>query len=826
MGDSKCSVKRTLLEARESHLKAYQTARKERLHLQAGLSEEMMGEVASKHLSARVRERKGRTQITELKEGGSSVTGVKQILGAASEYFRKIFGGDRRTDFTSWDFSPTWCLSEGAAEALTAEWPEQEVKAAFAAMAKNKSPGGDGPPKELFEAHWDLLGESFMVMAKSFEQTAFLPMELKEAAVEREQLGLSKDEQRLNYLVGLFLTEGDVLKKELMELAAELPLRADSFEAHEKLFKLWKGRSARSKQTCECLSRSPLCTRVAAGTREEILLERVVFNKNILLRGTTPIGGQKAAKELFDLRLGELFTREVSGDLVQKSMVELAAEVGSSGAAKLALKALGCLPALCTPAYDQMMDASYRGGGARGGEREVLQQNGSWDEEDDAWMARTARKHKRQFHGEEEEEEDEEWKREEEEQERGVEEEISLTTGKVVEQRSGCLRCCPSLLLLSLGLLAGAAIAAGISLLFPWRAVSLITSYASTDTLVKSQGALTFLVVGDWGRNGDYNQSLVAEAMGRVAAKIDSSFVISTGDNFYEDGLTDSSDPQFTSSFSEIYQAPSLRTQWYAVLGNHNYHGNPSGDPALCLRHPQLTSCLCNPSSCPACFMPVLGNHDYHGNPEAQLDPALCLRDPRWRCERSYNVRRDACPKYLYEPCDAPVELFFIDTSPMLIGYWKPSAHQTERLNFTGRPEYSLSIHFQIETLRAALASSTAKWKIVIGHHPVRSTGENGDSAELVQYLNPILKEHQVDFYMNGHDHNLELFQEPASSLFFVTSGAGSQVSHKRSTTTNPFSQFYYAEQGFVSVIIDGNGLKLNFHDIAGTVIHTLWVDK
>ncbi|CAI7780854.1 unnamed protein product, partial [Closterium sp. NIES-53] len=129
-------------------------------------------------------------------------------------------------------------------------------------------------------------------------------------------------------------------------------------------------------------------------------------------------------------------------------------------------------------------------------------------------------------------------------------------------------------------------------------------------------------------------------------------------------------------------------------------------------------------------------------------------------------------------------------------------------------------------TLRAALASSTAKWKIVIGHHPVRSTGENGDSAELVQYLNPILKEHQVDFYMNGHDHNLELFQEPASSLFFVTSGAGSQVSHKRSTTTNPFSQFYYSEQGFVSVIIDGNGLKLNFHDIVGTVIHTLWVDK
>ncbi|CAI5472698.1 unnamed protein product [Closterium sp. Yama58-4] len=41
--------------------------------------------------------------------------------------------------------------------------------------------GGDGLPKELFEAHWDLLGESFMALVKSFEATTTLPTETKEA---------------------------------------------------------------------------------------------------------------------------------------------------------------------------------------------------------------------------------------------------------------------------------------------------------------------------------------------------------------------------------------------------------------------------------------------------------------------------------------------------------------------------------------------------------------------------------------------------------------------------------------------------------------------
>ncbi|CAI5955282.1 unnamed protein product [Closterium sp. NIES-65] len=77
----------------------------------------------------------------------------------------------------------------------------------------------------------------------------------------------------------------------------------------------------------------------------EILQERVVFNKNILLRDTTPIGGQKDARKLWDLRLEDLFTSSEAGVLVQKSVAELTELLGSNGPAKLALKAVASLPA-------------------------------------------------------------------------------------------------------------------------------------------------------------------------------------------------------------------------------------------------------------------------------------------------------------------------------------------------------------------------------------------------------------------------------------------------------------------------------------------------
>lgn len=51
--------------------------------------------------------------------------------------------------------------------------------------------------------------------------------------------------------------------------------------------------------------------------------------------------------------------------------------------------------------------------------------------------------------------------------------------------------------------------------------------------------------------------------MGIIGEKLDVDFIISTGDNFYEDGLTGVDDPAFNESFTKIYTAPSLQKPWY-----------------------------------------------------------------------------------------------------------------------------------------------------------------------------------------------------------------------------------------------------------------------
>ncbi|CAI5457783.1 unnamed protein product [Closterium sp. Yama58-4] len=87
----------------------------------------------------------------------------------------------RQTVLSEWEPPADRRLSPAAAESMTAEWSEEEVKSAFQSMTKNKAPGRDGLPKELFEVHWDILGEHFMSLVKSFSDTASLPASTKDA---------------------------------------------------------------------------------------------------------------------------------------------------------------------------------------------------------------------------------------------------------------------------------------------------------------------------------------------------------------------------------------------------------------------------------------------------------------------------------------------------------------------------------------------------------------------------------------------------------------------------------------------------------------------
>ncbi|GJP54196.1 hypothetical protein CLOM_g13293 [Closterium sp. NIES-68] len=70
------------------------------------------------------------------------------------------------------------CFSTEDAARLGKAWSEKEVRRAIAELAKNKSPGVDGLPKELLELHWDLLGGQIMGLINGFTRTTELSAEV------------------------------------------------------------------------------------------------------------------------------------------------------------------------------------------------------------------------------------------------------------------------------------------------------------------------------------------------------------------------------------------------------------------------------------------------------------------------------------------------------------------------------------------------------------------------------------------------------------------------------------------------------------------------
>ncbi|KAI3831846.1 hypothetical protein MKX03_022218 [Papaver bracteatum] len=286
---------------------------------------------------------------------------------------------------------------------------------------------------------------------------------------------------------------------------------------------------------------------------------------------------------------------------------------------------------------------------------------------------------------------------------------------------------------------------------------------------IKEDGSLNFLVVGDWGRRGLYNQSYVAHQMRMIGEMQDIDFVISTGDNFYDNGLKGIDDPAFQESFMNIYTAPSLQKQWYTVLGNH----------------------------------------DYSGDVEAQLSPYLTQLDSRWLCLRSYVLDAEI------------VDFFFVDTSPFVESYFtKPEAGKT--YDWRGVTPQKSYVAKQLEEVKSALEKSEANWKIVVGHHMIRTAGIHRDTEELVEQLLPIQEENNVDLYINGHDHCLQHITNSKRNgkLEFVTSGGGSKAWNGFIDEEKDGLKFFHDGQGFVSIELTSNVAKIVFYDVFGQVLY------
>jgi acid phosphatase len=273
---------------------------------------------------------------------------------------------------------------------------------------------------------------------------------------------------------------------------------------------------------------------------------------------------------------------------------------------------------------------------------------------------------------------------------------------------------------------------------------------------------LNFLVVGDWGRNGSDHQRDVAVQMGVTGASGGSRCVFSVGDNFYEDGVQSAADPQWRTSFEDIYTASSLQVPWYVALGNH----------------------------------------DYRGVPQAQLDYAKL--SPRWRMPHRYY-------KVAGIDVGAPqVDFFVIDTSPLVHKY-REKVHSALAENVA-----SQDVNAQLSWLDQELERSTAPWKLVIGHHTIYSGGSgHGDTPEAQELIQPLLAKHGVQAYIHGHDHDLQHIRR--SGIDYLCCGAGSEVRPVRAIDGTLFCQ---ARSGFAAFQSEASALTVEFRDYEGKVLH------
>jgi acid phosphatase len=280
------------------------------------------------------------------------------------------------------------------------------------------------------------------------------------------------------------------------------------------------------------------------------------------------------------------------------------------------------------------------------------------------------------------------------------------------------------------------------------------------------RGGLNFLIVGDWGRNGEPDQAAVAAQMGVAAQVAGAKFVISVGDNFYEDGVASVTDPQWQSSFENVYTAPSLQVPWHAVLGNH----------------------------------------DYHGDCDAQIAYAGASR--RWHMPARYFTRT--------EHIDAAhaVDFFFLDTTPM-------ATLDASEMVYHGNVR-SQNVPKQVAWLESALKASTAPWKIVVGHHPVYSGGEHGDTPYIIENILPLLQKYKVQAYFNGHDHDMQHLQAGSVNLF--CSGGGSKPRVKIKDL--PQTKFAKGCSGFTAVALQADKMDVQMIDDKGGKLYSFAVPQ
>lgn len=256
-----------------------------------------------------------------------------------------------------------------------------------------------------------------------------------------------------------------------------------------------------------------------------------------------------------------------------------------------------------------------------------------------------------------------------------------------------------------------------------------------------------FIALGDAGF-ANAGQGDVARKIKEVCTQRGCDFAIYLGDNFYPAGVNSSHDTDLESKFENSFR--DVKLPFYAALGNHDNSSTP------------------------------IPGGDGHGNRAGDYQVEYHYR--RDRVSNKFKM-----PARYYTVRHGDLQIFAMDTNAVL-----------EDGAGTNDPGSSK----QLGWLKDALAASTARWKIVFGHHTYVSNGAHGNAGLYrgltePQGLGGNLKTFieqgvcgRADFFLCGHDHHLEWLKPVAAcgETQFIISGAASDPRNLPNLNSPPYS--------------------------------------
>ncbi|KAI9921179.1 hypothetical protein PsorP6_000414 [Peronosclerospora sorghi] len=291
-----------------------------------------------------------------------------------------------------------------------------------------------------------------------------------------------------------------------------------------------------------------------------------------------------------------------------------------------------------------------------------------------------------------------------------------------------------------------------------------------------------FIVLGDFG-TGDENQTKVAKALEKYTStmKPPPAFVLSLGDQIYDRGIEAVDDPLLTRNFEQVYTHATLQVPWYVTIGNHDCEGS-------------INAIL-----------------QY-----AKKDHSLWYIPRRY-----YSIDRPVAPKTI-------LRLVVIDACDLVCGREPQDIRCTERMIKQASKETRKSQYEWIEqTLSADKPTGVEQmWTIVLGHWGVYSFAGNGNTPELIDTLDPMLKKYKVDAYFSGHDHSLQHIRKVANDGSFrnyFISGAGGYKIHELQSNARANPDLVHAAltHGFMSVHMTKTSFRVHFVDENGEILYT-----